>query len=59
MGTTTVAQSNRAAITLAVGLYLVWVLATYLLARLPFVPAWPRTRIRTPRIITLAGTTGA
>jgi hypothetical protein len=31
MSTTTVAQSNRGAITLAVGLYLVWVLATYLL----------------------------
>jgi hypothetical protein len=31
MGTTTVVQSNRAASTLAVGLYLVWVLATYLM----------------------------
>ena len=31
MSTTTVVQSNRGAITLAIGLYLVWVLATYLL----------------------------
>jgi hypothetical protein len=36
----TVAPSNRGAITLAFGLYLVWVLATYLLEMMPAGESW-------------------